>query len=713
MTPFRRITPVMIIPFATIFLGAVLFFLEPLPLQVLRNAVFDQYQHWHPRVYQPAPVRIIDIDEESLKRIGQWPWPRTHVADMIERLQQAGAAAIGMDIIFAEPDRTSPKSMAAAWNLPEDLRQRLVGLTDHDEALARTIRHGRVVLGFAAQRDGPERPLPAQPFRFVFSGPSPLPSLHPFESSVTAIPLLESAAAGNGALTFIPDSDGVVRRVPLLVRLRDQAMPSLIAESLRVAQGGMNYIVKTGAQKGTGVEEIRTGGVTVPTTPQGEIWVHYTRPVPDRSLPAWKVLAGEASQEHIDGHIVLVGTSAQGLMDLRFSPMGTIIPGVEAHAQALEQILTATYLKRPSHAGAIEALVIFIGGLLVAIIALSTQALVSAGVTAAVLLAAGGGAWIAFTRYGLLLDPVTPALALLVTFIVGSVVRHRTSEQRQRWVREAFSRYVSPNRVDYLVEHPDQLELGGQRRVCSFIFTDLAGFTSLMESMDPGDAVSVLNAYLDEMVTTAFRHGGTLDRIVGDAVAIMFSAPVVQPDHQERAMKCALEMHAFAERYADDLNAKGIAFGQTRIGVHTGEVIVGNFGGTTMFDYRALGDAVNTASRLEGVNKYLGTRICVSEATLAGCPDAAVRPVGALVLKGKTRPLAVYEPLAASGGKGEASEHDCAYEQAFERLRRSDPGAGAAFERLAAERPLDPLVRLHLERLRAGESGDTIVLAEK
>ncbi len=713
MKLFRNLSPAVMAPFVTLFLGVVLFLFEPLPVQVLRNAAFDQYQRWHPRSYEPAPVRIIDIDEESLKRIGQWPWPRTRVAELIEKLQQAGAAAVGMDIIFAEPDRTSPKSMSATWNLPEDLRRRLESIPDHDEVLARTLRRSRVILGFATERDGPVRSLPARPFRIVFSGESPLPFLHPFESSVTSIPPLESAARGNGVLSFIPDSDGVVRRVPLLVRLRDQAMPSLTAETLRVAQDQVNYIVKTAAGKGIGMEEIRIGAFTVPTTPRGEIWVHYTRPVPGRYIPAWKVLAGDAPRDQIDGHILLVGTSAQGLMDLRFSPAGTIIPGVEAHAQALEQIFTGAYLTRPSQAGAIEALTIVIGGLLIGIVALSAQALISAGATAAVLLAAGGGAWIAFTRYGLLLDPVTPALALLATFIVGSVVRHRISEQRQRWVREAFSRYVSPNRVDYLVDHPDQLELGGQRRTCSFIFTDLAGFTSLMEVMDPGDAVSILNAYLDEMVTIAFRHGGTLDRIVGDAVAIMFSAPVVQPDHQERALKCALEMHAFAERYADDLNTKGVAFGQTRIGVHTGEVIVGNFGGTTMFDYRALGDAVNTASRLEGANKYLGTRICVSEATRSGCPDVAVRPVGSLILKGKTESLMVYEPIAAERETVGTGSHDFAYEAAFGLLQSRSPDAGAAFERLAEERPHDPLVRLHLERLQAGEAGDTIVLAEK
>jgi len=530
---------------------------------------------------------------------------------------------------------------------------------------------------------------------------------------VTSIPLLESAAAGNGALTFIPDSDGVVRRVPLAIRLQDRALPTLVSESLRVAQGQKNYIVKTEAQEGIGLREIRIGSFTVPTTPQGEIWVHYTSPEPARYLPAWKVLANDFPPEQVNGHIILVGTSAQGLMDLRFSPMGTTIPGVEAHAQALEQILTNSYLQRPSWAGAIEALAIVIGGLVLGIIALTAPALVSSGIAIIFLLAIGWGAWAAFADYGLLLDPVTPALALLVPFISGSVIHHRTSERRQRWVREAFSRYISPNRVEYLVEHPEKLELGGERRECSFVFTDLAGFTTLMEEMDPAEAVSILNAYLDQMIRIAFSNGGTLDRIVGDSVAIMFSAPVEQPDHCARALKCALEMHAFATTYAKGLNEKGIAFGQTRIGIHSGEVIVGNFGGSTMFDYRALGDVVNTASRLESVNKHLGTLICLSEAILSGCPDAIVRPVGSLVLKGKSRSLMVYEPITAAGGDGSRPERDFTYEAAFGLLKQNDSGVRVIFEQLARERDRDPLVLLHLKRLRAGMEGVTIVLEEK
>jgi adenylate cyclase len=297
-----------------------------------------------------------------------------------------------------------------------------------------------------------------------------------------------------------------------------------------------------------------------------------------------------------------------------------------------------------------------------------------------------------------------------MAFILASLQHHLASERRQRWVKQAFARYVSPNLVAHLVDHPGELELGGSRRECSFIFTDLAGFTSLMEKLDPAQAVSLLNTYLDNMIRIAFEHEGTLDRIVGDAVAIMFSAPVEQPDHRQRALRCAEAMHRYASRYSAEASARGVPFGVTRIGIHTGEVTVGNFGGTTIFDYRALGDPVNTAARLESVNKQLGTLACVSEATLSGCRGVSARPVGKLVLKGKTEPLMVYEPLFATDGKAVSSG---AYTMAYELMEQQDPTARDAFELLSRERPDDGLVKFHLKRLEAGQSGDMIVFTEK
>lgn len=697
--------------FAAVFVGVFMYLAEPPALKVLRNVVFDQYQRWHPRTYTATAVRIIDFDDESLRRIGQWPWPRTTVAALIDKLRDAGAVSIGFDVIFAETDRTSPKSMADIWNAKGDIRERLLAIPDHDEVMVQALKGGRVTLGFAGTRDEKTGRMPAIPSRIVSLGQPALPYLRPFASAVSSLKALEDTAAGVGALSFSPDADGVVRRVPLLFRVGDKMVPSLVTESLRVGMNQRVINVKTDANNAVGVQEIRIANIVVPTTREGEMWVHYTRPVPERTIPAWQIFEGKYPRGSLEGFVTLIGTSAQGLMDLRSSPMGTIIPGIEAHAQALEQILTETYLERPSWALSIEMFLLVAGGLLIGVVALSTRALVSASFTAILIVCGLAFAWWMFVKEGLLFDPVTPGLALLITFILGSVIKHMNSEREQRWVREAFSRYVSPNRVDYLVDNPGQLELGGRRQECSFVFTDLEDFTGLMERMDPGAAVALLNAYLDRMVAIAFASGGTLDRIVGDAVAIMFSAPVVQADHRERAYKCALEMHAFASGYSADLIAKGTPFGKTRIGVHTGEVIVGNFGGSTMFDYRALGDPVNTAARLEGANKYLGTTVCVSEATLSGVQGAVARSIGRLVVKGKTQALMVYEPVTAADGA--PAVRDAAYDAAFELMRNASPQALPAFEQLARERTHDELVAMHLNRLRAGAVDDQIKLDEK
>lgn len=703
-------------PVLCVVLGLTLLLIEPLPLQALRNSLFDQYQRWHPRHYSDVPVRIIDIDEASLARLGQWPWPRTRIAELVGKLRASGVAAIGFDVVFAEADRTSPNAMAQQWPLNQATRKTLESLPDHDQVLAQSLSGADVVLGFVVQSgvasttQAPTTKLSARPFRYIYAGEPPGRWLHAFDGAVTSRPALEKTAQGNGALSFVPDSDGVVRRVPLVLQLAGEPVPTLTAELLRVAQGERNYVLKA-AGKDIGMSEIRIGSLRIPTTAQGEMWVHYSRAIPNRYLPAWKILAGEVPPALLEGHIVLIGSSAPGLMDLRFSPLGRIIPGVEAHAQALEQILSGHVLQRPGWARAAEAIAILIGGLAIGFLAMRARALTAAGVTLLFLLLVFAGGWYVFRQHALLLDTVTPALVFTFTFGLGSLIHHWMSEREQRWIRDVFSRYVSPNRVDFLVKHPETMKLGGSLQECSFVFTDLAGFTTLMEGIDPGKAVALLNVYLDRMIAIAFSHEGTLDRIVGDAVAIMFSAPIPQADHRARALACALEMDAFATEYSNALNSQDIPFGKTRIGIHTGQVIVGNFGGSTMLDYRALGDPINTAARLESVNKHLGTQVCLSAATLSGCPDAKVRPVGSLTLKGKTQALQIYEALTANNLTKYAPIDD--YNQAYELMAKQAPNAADAFRDLAVRYPEDPLIALHHRRLAAGERGDLMVMNEK
>ncbi len=689
---------------------------KPAIIITLRDAAFDVYQRWSPRDYQAAPVRILDIDDESLEKLGQWPWPRNTLARLVDRLQAMGAAAIVFDIVFAEPDRTSPARVFKQWTGTPPAPDLETNLPDHDRIFAESLGKGRVVTGFVLVNRATPR-APAIKAGFATAGDDPRLFLPVHSGAVTTLPQFEEAAAGNGALNFTPGRDGVIRRVPMLLRLGETLYPTLVAEALRVAQGASTYVVKSSGASAkisfgahTGITTVRVGTIPVPTDAEGRVWIHYTRAVAQRYLPAWKLLAGQVHADSVKGFIVLVGSSAAGLQDTRFSPLGNVIPGVEIHAQAIEQIIQGTYLTRPDWANGAELLFMVTVSVALVLLIAGLGALWSAviGLTAAA--GAGAASWYAFVNADLLFDPLSPVMTTVAVYLVCSVLRHMHTERQQRWIRDAFSSYVSPNLVWHLIENPDQLSLGGERRECTFLFTDLANFTSLVEQSEPEVIVSLLNEYLDGMVQIAFQHDGTLDKIVGDAVTIIFSAPVVQPDHAARGVACALAMDSFAQAFAEAKRKEGIPLGKTRIGVNSGLVIIGNFGGDTVFDYTAHGDAINTAARMESVNKHLGTRVCISGFTVAGCPDFIGRPVGTLVLKGKTKGIEAFEPLTEAEAGSSAV---AAYLAAFELLERRDPDADTAFAALAENYPDDPLAAFHLKRLRAGETGTTIVMTEK
>lgn len=693
------------------------FLAEPALMSTLRNAVFDTYQRISPRQYEPAPVRIVDIDDESLDRVGQWPWRRSTLAALVARLQEMGAAAIALDILFGEPDRTTPHRVLAPWFDDPGVRTLAESLPDHDRLFAETIGLGSVVTGFVLNQNEKLERRPLVKASIAMAGDDAKLFLPGYRGAVSPLPELEQAAAGNGALNTAPGRDGILRRVQLLLHDGSAVYPTLTAEALRVAQGESGYVVKSSGASGesrfggqTGVLSIRVGTLPVPTDARGAVWLHYSGPVPERTIPAWQVLAGEVATDRVADSIVFVGTSAAGLKDLRFNPLGDLTAGAEVHAEAAEQVLQGTYLTRPDWAKAIELLYIVI------MWPVLTAAILRLGAGWAALigtLAAAGsmlGSWLAFSTQHLLLDPTFPALASLVVYLVCSLSRQVRTEGEKRWIRRAFSSYISPNLVRYLIEHPDELDLGGERRQCSFVFSDLAGFTGLVESSTPAAAVQLLNEYLEGMTPIALRWEGTLDRIVGDAVAVMFSAPVAQEDHAARAVACALEMDRFANEFRARKRAEGLELGITRIGVHTGTVTVGNVGGSTLVDYRALGDPVNTAARLETANGQLGTRVCVSGVTVDDCPGFTGRPIGALMLKGKTQAVEAFEPLTAEQASSAEIE---TYLAAYELLRGDDPGAEDAFAALVKTTPGDGLATFHLDRLRAGESGATILLKKK
>lgn len=691
---------------------------DPLFRMRIRDLSFDQLQKLHPAHYaDDIPVRVVAIDDPSLAAVGQWPWPRTVMAQIVDQLTTLGARVVVMDLILAESDRTSPEQVKQFWPDNAQLDALLATFPSHDQMLAASFARSRVVAGLVAQSTYAPTPAPASPAQFVSQGGDARDWLKDWAGGTGFLPPLAANTVGSGVVTVVPDHDGILRSMPLVSQLSGSLYPSLALESLRVYLGFDAFSVQVtpaaqaSLQQAAGIAGIGLGNTAfLPTSPDGRVWFHTRPQASERYVSAIDILTGRVEPKRIKDHIVIVGATSAGLGDIVRTPLGEAVPGLEGHLQLVEQLLTHDYLLRPAWENTFVAALWLVGSLVLAVLLARLRpvwsvALVGAGIAGLLLLADT-----LFQHQQLLLDPVFPAVGLLGLFLSLAVPRYLRTEHEQRWIKNAFSRYVSPNRVKYLQEHPETLALGGEYRECSFVMTDLAGFTAMMEKYEPSMLSTLLNEYLNGMIAIAFAHEGTLDRIVGDAVAVMFSAPVVQPDHAERAVACALAMDEFAHAFSLRQQARGIPFGKTRIGVNTGDVMVGNFGGQVMLDYRALGDAINTAARLETINGQLGTRISVSASTVEQCPHFRGRPAGRLVLKGKKIPTTVFEPLTESEDQ---SARIAEYRAAYALLEAESPGALEAFQGLKARYPDDPLVSYHVQRLEAGENGSLVVMGRK
>jgi adenylate cyclase len=698
-----------ILPAAVIAAALLIQFADPQFRARIRDNAFDQLQSISPLPYRAElPVRVVAIDEASLTRLGQWPWSRLVLAEMVDKLHKLGARVVAFDVVFAEADRTSPEQMALAFPHQRALQQSLRRFPVHDQVLANSFVQSRVVLGFPIEPLAAGGKLPPEKARFLSFGGNAGDWLPNYGGALSGLPQLTRAAKGSGAISLEPASDGVLRAVPLVYQVGGALYPGMGLEALRLFDGRDNLALQIDAQGIAGVA--LDNNTFFPTAPDGRVWLHFRPLAAERYVSAKDLLADKVDAKLFKDHIVFIGATAKGLGDTIYSPLGELVPGIEGHVQLTEQLMTGDTLLRPTWESDWLLLMLLVMWLLLAFLLARYRPLWSVLLT--LLLLAGVfvfSLWL-FTAQHLLLDPFFPALAASALFLVLVVPRYVQTESEQRWIRNAFSRYVSPNRVKYLQANPQQLELGAVYRECSFVLTDLEGFTPLMEQYAPDKLSSLINEYLEGMIQIVFKHDGTLDRIVGDAVVAMFSAPLVQQDHAARALACALEMDVFAQECSRRQRELGVPFGRTRIGVNTGNVLIGNFGGKTMLDYRALGDPINTAARLETINKQLGTRICVSGSTVAQCPDFVGRPAGRLVFKGKTDAVEAFEPLTAEQA---AQPHLAEYLAAYKLMENESPQAKETFQKLAAKYPDDPLAVYHAKRLAAGETGCRVVMTSK
>ncbi|MBI4597146.1 MAG: adenylate/guanylate cyclase domain-containing protein [Candidatus Omnitrophica bacterium] len=647
------------IPAAVFVLAVGLRVLNPPALDEIRARIFDAFQRMHPRAYQPVPVRIIDVDDETLTRLGQWPWPRTQVAALVDRLTALGAAPIAFDAVFAEPDRTSPSRLLPQWSSKEAsplLRAEIARLPDHDRVLAQAIARAQVVTGFTLTSDPtPSARPPAAKAGFAFAGEDPVAFVASYQGAVVNLPALEAAAAGNGHFTMTPEPDGMTRRVPLVLRFGDALYPSLVLEALRVYQGASSYGIKSSGGSGerslgarTGIVSLKVGSLVVPTDAQGRAWVYYTEEVPARTIPAWKIFSEEFPADALTSCIVFVGTSAAGLKDLRATPLNPSAAGVSVHAQLAEQMLTRQWLQRPDWADGAEICFLIALGLALMLLLPRAGALWCAGLGAGAIGLAIAGSWYAFLRHGLLLDPVVPSLAALGIYLVASLMGFMRAEAERRQVRRAFGMYLSPVLVERLAQHPEQLKLGGERKIMTVLFLDIRGFTGLAEQQTAEEITRFINQFLTPMTREVMAQDGTIDKYVGDCLMAFWNAPLDDPQHARHACLAALGMRQqlvrFNQQLAEEHAKRGQAFDTVHIGigVNTGECVVGNLGSEQRFNYSVLGDSVNLASRLEGQSKEYRLDMILGEGTQTAVPMMATVELDLIRVKGRQAPTRIF-----------------------------------------------------------------------
>ena len=636
---------------------------KPALLTALDNRVADAMFRWRGPEKTTGSVVIVDIDEKSLQEIGQWPWPRNIVAQLIRRILAEEPRVIGLDIVFAEQDRTSPSRYVAELQkifnikLPS-LKNSAVDpeILNHDLALGRAVASGPTVLGYAFQLydDGlkipHELPFPSCQIN-VQPETTPFRDLALIKAYRGVVNIMDIAQGrSEGFFNVFPDPSGTIRKVPLLMMLDDIPYPSLALEMFRIGENQNVFTIHASSQvkvPETGLLGISIGKRFIPTDDNGQLSVNFRGPAKAFSyLSAVDILRGQHRSALKDKY-VLIGGSASGLYDLVATPFANLYSGVEVHASIIDNLIADDPFSHDifTEIGWTYALII-VGGIFLSLI-LAYGGPLSGGLGGLlIILAALFGNFHLFFLKNILVGVVYPFLSFLVIFLVVSIGNYFYEGREKSFIRMAFGHYVSPRVVSQLIDNPAKLSLKGEQKNLTVLFSDIRGFTTISEQLSSEQLSFFMNEYLTTMSNCIITHGGTVDKFIGDAIMAIWGAPLDDRDHAVHALQAAMSMMAQLKEIQQDYARRGLPLIDIGIGINTGIMSVGNFGSHERFDYTVMGDNVNLASRLEGANKDYGTHVIISEFTREELgAQFFCRYIDKVRVKGKNKAVNIYEPL--------------------------------------------------------------------
>ncbi len=638
-------------------LTAGVYVFKPAYLNLLEYKLYDVFFQKVHSNKKTDSVAIVDIDEYSLEKFGQWPWPRYRVALLLQKINMAGAVAVGMDVLFAEPDGTSPLVMQKA--LKRDLHVDIgfsgmpKGLLDNDRLLANVLHknsNSPYVLGYSflfKKNDSQSTVLlPPVLNAIEIKGPGAQQAhthLFKAENLIPPLSIFLENKNNAGFMNTLTDKDGILRRTPLFIALQDKIYPQLSLATLLTAFKDKipDPVIKVTSG---GIESIKIGKTVIPLQSNGALLLNYRGP--SHTFPyisAGKILEDKIKREELQGKIIFLGTSAAGLMDIRVSPLDQVFPGVEVHATIVDNILSGDFITRPDWTPGLELCCILLWGIITTILigwagsALSLPITLILGVSAWY-----GGLW-TLGNLKIWVSPLFPMVVLILNFSTLNLQKFWFSERKKKFFRSAFSKYVSKAVVDQLAENPEKLSLQGEEKNISILFSDIRGFTSLSESLSPSQVTLLLHDYFTPVTQIIIKNHGTHDKFIGDAVMCFWNAPLDVKNHESLAIKSALEMldalKELNKDFKERLNIE-LAIG---IGLHAGQCMVGNMGSNDIFDYTIIGDNVNLASRLESLTKFYGVQLIISETMIQGCSkESLIQEIDLVRVKGKNEPVRIY-----------------------------------------------------------------------
>lgn len=652
----------------SLFLSVIYIFFPNLP-DSLDNRLRDYLFTIRGELPHNQNVVIVDIDETSIKSLGQWPWSRDKLAKILENLTLANVGIVGLDIVFAEEDRTSPHKIL------QDLKIYKKDVSNYDLEFANVVENSPVILGYQfdlVKKDNANAKVPQIPAIFIEKDkPQDKSYLIEAYNTILNIPQIQDKAYSSGFFNNIPDDTGIIRSVPLIISYDDTIYPSLALEVIRVINDTQKVVVQYDEN---GISNIVLDDISIPTDRYGRMLINFRGA--ERSfkyISAIDIYNNSFDKSEIDGKIVLIGTSAAGLFDLRATPFDSIFPGVEVHANIIDNILMQDFIYKASWLDGANILIIFVLSIIIVMLTTYTTFWANPIIFISFSTSYLFLVYNLLFDYGIVLNILFPIATVLIASIMTTLFDYFYNIKKEEAIKAKFASKVSKNVMDDILKNIDKNEFSAKSKEVTIFFSDIRGFTNISEKLDAKELISFLNRYMQPMSEIIIKYQGTIDKFIGDAIMAYWNAPIDIKNHCDLALKASLEQLEVLEKLNVELQKENLPKIDIGIGLNTGTVIVGEMGSSLRSDYTVIGDTINLGSRVESLCKYYDSKLNISNFTKDKLQEKYIfRFLDLVKVKGKNEPVEIWQVLGSGEAKESLKEELDLYHKAIEFYKNSD-----------------------------------------